>query len=74
MMNKHISHIGRPGGYGSDMDVFFLRKMMNTVLLAKCKGNIILRKMMTNTVLAKCKGKATGGFTEGRRPDDGTGT
>ena len=22
MMNKHISHIGRPGGYGSDMDVF----------------------------------------------------
>ena len=48
--------------------------MMNTVLLVKCTGIIILRKMMTNTVLAKCKGKATGGFTEGRRPDDGTGT
>ena len=47
---------------------------MNTVLLVKCTGNIILRKMMTNTVLAKCKGKATGGFTEGRRPDDGNGT
>ena len=46
---------------------------VNTVLLVKCKGNIILRKMMTNTMLVKCKGKATGGFTEGRRPDDGTG-